>query len=367
MRGEFFLEALSDVNDKYIEEARKKTMKKRFGLKPLIAVAACAALVAAILPAAMHFSGGFDSTANTTVTTGQQTPGQQTPGQQTPIKKEYTALIYDYTDGGVGGKKDIDLSDKTIIKDSTPHAIAMVNGKSFIGTYEGTRIGSGYNDERDSYTYDNGSVYGRYMINNKTNEVCYFSIYYTNDKASNYDGREIYTEAECLEMAKNFMKQYTPNIDEYTIISHYTKTHKAYGTYYTYKFREYIGDIGIGNTASVDINMYGDIIYFAYDTDIEDVEAFKASGYIESIDWDAADEAIGKRACEAYTSRDDFYEYFELCHYVSGGKYETTKTLAKMSDGRYALYCTAYVRLCYNANNTKDGPINDVLLLVYLD
>ena len=66
MRGEFFLEALNDIDDKYIMEAREKTMKKRFNFKPIIAIAACAALALAAVPLAKHFAGDSLSTQGTT-------------------------------------------------------------------------------------------------------------------------------------------------------------------------------------------------------------------------------------------------------------------------------------------------------------
>jgi hypothetical protein len=59
MKGERFLEALNYIDSKYIEEARCKTMKKRFNFKPIIAVAACAAFALAAVPLAKHFAGGF--------------------------------------------------------------------------------------------------------------------------------------------------------------------------------------------------------------------------------------------------------------------------------------------------------------------
>ena len=44
-----------NIDDKFLKEAEDYTMKKRFNFKPIIAVAACAALALAAVPAVNHF------------------------------------------------------------------------------------------------------------------------------------------------------------------------------------------------------------------------------------------------------------------------------------------------------------------------
>ena len=56
MRTDFFLEAMNEIDDKYIEEVRSKTMKKKFNFKPMIAVAACALFALAAVPVANYFA-----------------------------------------------------------------------------------------------------------------------------------------------------------------------------------------------------------------------------------------------------------------------------------------------------------------------
>ncbi|MBQ8449007.1 MAG: hypothetical protein IJX27_08790, partial [Clostridia bacterium] len=90
------------------------------------------------------------------------------------------------------------------------------------------------------------------------------------------------------------------------------------------------------------------------------------SKFIEIQDWDAIDEAIGKRACEAFEAVDGFDEYFSSTRYFNQGEYTTTKTLVKMADGRYALQCQAYVFLA-TKEDQNIGKIDSVLLLVYLE
>ena len=162
------------------------------------------------------------------------------------------------------------------------------------------------------------------------------------------------------------MKEYVPNIYNYTIVSSESRENKACGIIYNYKFKEYIGDLPIGNTAAVHINRYGDIISFTNNTDIEDVEAFKESGYIEAIDWDAVDEAIGKKACEAYTARTNGQIQYTHYRVYSSDKSKNIKTLVRMADGRYALNINAYVLV-----STDEYPDRyesfEALMLIYLD
>ncbi len=287
--------------------------------------------------------------SNTTTTT--------TTGQPTPIKREYTALVYDYSDGAGSGKKDIDLNHKTKKKSPAPNASVTINGVTYAGTYTSSWDSDFYNFDRDEYTYKNDNVSVRYTINASTGNVEGFSINQKRDK-SYYDGKKIYSEDECLEIAKEYIKPYVPNIENYTLVS----KNKTQDDVYKFKFREYIDGVRVGNDVFINVNIYGELDHFDYHTDIEDVEAFKKSGYLESINWDAVDAAIEKRACEAFSSSKIFGS-FEV---VNNDEYKTTKTLVKMADGGFALKCQVYVYMTYR-EEPNTGVTDNVLMLVYLD
>lgn len=293
-----------------------------------------------------------------------------TTGQQTPIKKDYSALIYGFSDGVPSAKKDIDLSADPVEKNPPNITTVAIGDKTYIGKYEGSSNSKYYDDETNTYTCStqNGSIVNNitYKVNAKTQDVVFYMLSRRNDKVSDYEGLKTYTKEECFELAKEFMKQYVTNIDNYTVISEYEKTDSIYGTWYHYRFVECIGDLQIGNIAIIDINMYGEVLYFTRQTHIEDVEAFEDSGYIETIDWDAVDEAIGKKALEAFTARTNGQTQYTHYRVYSSDKSKNIKTLVRMADGRYALSIDAYVLV-----STDEYPDRyesfEALMLIYLD
>ena len=54
-KAERFLEAFTDIDEKFIKEAMNYTMKKRFNFKPIVAIAACAAIALAAIPVVNNF------------------------------------------------------------------------------------------------------------------------------------------------------------------------------------------------------------------------------------------------------------------------------------------------------------------------
>ena len=54
-KAERFLEAFTDIDEKFIKEAMNYTMKKKFNFKPIVAIAACAAIAFAAVPLVNNF------------------------------------------------------------------------------------------------------------------------------------------------------------------------------------------------------------------------------------------------------------------------------------------------------------------------
>ena len=77
---------------------------------------------------------------------------------------------------------------------------------------------------------------------------------------------------------------------------------------------------------------------------------------METIDWDAVDEAIEKRICDDFLSGG----YYDTCTVVNNDEYKTTKTLIKMADGKYALKGTVHV-------SCNGRTPSDVIFFMYLD
>lgn len=290
-------------------------------------------------------------------TTGTTSGTIATTEAPTPVKKEYTALVYDYSDGAGSGKKDIDLNHKTKKKSPAPTAPVTINGVTYAGTYTSSWDSDFYNFDRDEYTYKNDNISVRYTINASTGNVEGFSINQKRDK-SYYDGKKIYSEDECFEMAKEYIKPYVPNIENYKLVS----KNKTQDNVYKFKFREYIDGVRIGNDAFVNVSIYGELDHFDYHTEIEDVEAFKESGYLETIDWDAVDEAIEARTNEMLS----YSEQFDSIEVINTEEHKTTKTLVKMADGSFALKCQ--VNVCMTYKDFPEYNVSDtVLMIIYLD
>ena len=309
---------------------------------------------------AMTATSNTTSTTNTTATTIKPTIPS--------VKKEYNVLVTGFSDGGGGAKKDyIDLDGGSKRKDPAPIAALTFNGVTYNGKYSHTRVEKFYNIDRDVYTYDDGKIEIKYTVHEKSGKIDSVYTYLLKVNKEDYIGRRAYSKEDCIRLAKEYMKQYIPNIDEYILEDCDESTgHKGYNVAYHLKFREYIGDLALPNDAFVDINMYGDIVSFDYYTAIEDVEAFKASGYLESVDWDSVTEAINARACEVFATDENIRKRFDFFRVLNNDVFQTEKSLARMADGRYALQCTAHVFL--TTEEFPDlGTIYDVELFLYLD
>ena len=71
MKTERFLEALNEINDKYIEQVRCYKMKKKITITKIVAAVACVALMVGMIPLVNHFTGiPVDGTTGDILQTG---------------------------------------------------------------------------------------------------------------------------------------------------------------------------------------------------------------------------------------------------------------------------------------------------------
>ena len=292
--------------------------------------------------------------------------------QQTPLKKEYTALVIE--GGGLGddgeyistlGKSDIDLSLRYITKTPAPEDVPLTfNGNTYNGKYSESSVSPYYGYERECFVYKSDTFKITYMINEHTKQLQYYSILYNSGSKPNYGEKDPYSQEECITMAKEYLKQYVHDIEKYTVLW-MNKLDFSWGAQYDMYFKEYIGDVAIPNIARIRINEYGEIMHFHYRTAIEDVEAFKESGYLETIDWDSVYETAEKKACEAFEAC-EYYNNYDFYQAINNEKYKTKVELEKMADGRYALQLEVYVFM-----STKESPdigrIGKTEIFIYLD
>lgn len=226
MKSEFFLKALNHVDDKYIEEARENNMKKRFNFKPIIAVAACAALALAAVPAVNHFVN---------------TPGVENPDGNDTMFTVYESEAHDSTT--IGNHKIELVLDKfrdPYIDASKKNSKGTVtlNGLKLEGTYEDTDSKTDYREAALNYEGISNGKKISFSINEVTGKCESFLVHYTDQDLTK--GTSL-TRDELYEIAyENFMDGgYTDDPENYTLSA---ECDQGAGGYW-FKFSRFIGGI----------------------------------------------------------------------------------------------------------------------------
>ena len=244
MRGEFFLEALNDVDDKYIMEAREKTMKKRFNFKPIIAVAACAALALAAVPVAKHFAGNPVGTQGTTATT--QTP-PETGGNFTVLYAGGSADGEQLLSANLKKETDFDGSIERVVdvtKVGTKETVTIA-GQNYTGVYVDTTRSDYYREDENNYFLETDNKKITFSINIATG-VC--TRFYIADESLSTEKK--FTRDECYKKAIAHLKEYVDNIEDYDLMEEY-----EYGGRIGYLFKFFRTVNGIKTSECIDIRV----------------------------------------------------------------------------------------------------------------
>ena len=306
MRGEFFLEALNDIDDKYIMEAREKTMKKRFNFKPIIAIAACAALALAAVPLAKHFAGNPLGTQGTTVTT------------EAPIgaSRKFTVLYAGGSDSGLLGadveiETDFDGYDEEFTdeeKVGTKKNI-VIGGVEYTGTYTNSTRSDYYGDDTDNYFARANGKKVSFSINRSTGMMTKF--YFAGDHSV---GARL-TKDECYAKAIEHLKVYVPDIEEYEL----TMAHNQ-GASLGYLFRFFRMVNGIKTSESIDVRV--DYSGEVYDHSLYSIGVMKDAD-ISEIKTEDINKAIADKLNVLYQKNDN------VSHTVDD------VMLSKLANGKY--------------------------------
>ena len=253
MRGEYFLKAINDVNSKYIEEAREKTMKKKFNFKPIIAVAACAVFALAAIPVANHF-------ANNNLVDGGTTAGTVAP---VPGDEEVNFTVYESgVHGGIQpGTHKIELelnrARDTYIEEDRIGTFKTINiqGKNWTAEYESTLSETDYTDILIEYTGESNGKNVTFMVNAATGKCEFFGFNRMKTTSSTKLTRD-----ELYEIAyKNFLEGgYTDDPENYTLSSEFDNG--LFG--YTFNFSRFIEGIETSEVASICIKHSGDFYFY---------------------------------------------------------------------------------------------------------
>ena len=188
MRTDFFLEAMNEIDDKYIEEVRSKTMKKKFNFKSMIAVAACALFALAAVPVANYF-------ANTPGNTPSDAPIVQ------PTEDMFTVYESGIHDSITIGTHKIELklnsgrSDRYREEKRGTEKTITLNGLEWTGEYKTSITATDYNVSADKYESISNGKRATFILNSETGKCEY--LFVSNDKTDDtvLERDELYTIA----------------------------------------------------------------------------------------------------------------------------------------------------------------------------
>ena len=213
--AEKFLEEFGNIDDEFIEEAMSFTMKKRFNFKPIIAVAACAAIALAAVPIAKRFINIEAGNAGGTTATQQVATGENfkvfygggsgvTDGNPIyvyyPIEYEFDGRSENFIDAVKRG------TEKTV----------EIAGKKYTGVYTNTTISDYYKEDADNYFGEDGDIMFDFSINRETGVCVNFYI------ADNEPITETkWTRDECYAKAIEHLKTYVDDIENYELCEEY--------------------------------------------------------------------------------------------------------------------------------------------------
>ena len=324
-KGERFLEAFNDIDEKYLKEAMNYTMKKRFNFKPIIAIAACAALALAAVPVAKHFAGNPLGTQGTTATTQAPSP--------IVLDGNLTVLFTDSSSDSNSGiiiekETDFDGIDEQFTdseKIGTKQTVTIA-GVTYTGTYVDSTKSDYYGDDTDNYRASAKGGTLTFSINKKTG-VCtkfFFAINRTNTEKK-------LTSDECYPKVIEHLKEYVEDIESYTLVN----VHNQGGTTgYLFQFYRMIDGIKTSECIDVRVDYNGKVynhsLYSIGEMKNVDISAIKTAD-IEA--------AISDKLNATYRG------YDKIEHLTKDIMF------SRLANGKYAFVC----RVSIDATNTEEN------------
>ena len=337
-KAERFLEALGEIDEKYIEEAREKTMKKKFNFKPIIAVAACAVIALAAIPVANHFANNDMVDGGTTGTTaGTVAP---VPGDEVEkIGASGNFMVYEYGvhDGEIIGNHQIEITLNTVRKNyinkdklGTRKTI-FLNGEEWNLKYEKSLGATDYKEDVDRYTGVCNGERVSFGINSVTGKCEHFIFRNKDD----IDKTVQLTRDELYEIAyENFLSGgYTEDPENYQLSDECSNGSAGYW----FKFTRFVNGIETSEYIRIGLRNNGDLFWFVGNRigEMKDID-------VSAIDMDKLYDAIEIKAKKIYG---DAYVGFE----------REGAVLKKLTDGSYIFDYSQHINVKNNNGEvTKD-------------
>ncbi|MBQ8404488.1 MAG: hypothetical protein IJX55_08720 [Clostridia bacterium] len=343
MKPEKFLEAMNEIDDKYIEEVRNYKMKKRFPIKRTIAAAACAALVIGTFPLINHFT----STPAGTGTTGGIIDAGTTGGTEdtlpTVIKLGESGEFTAYDMGGHAGVSNLnanhtvefsvgDINHFVDESKANERKIIEINGRTWAGRYNFSVDSPYYGCDMDHYSGVNPLTWEKIFhitYNRDTGELIGFTankVCFTNIPETPI------TQDEAYEKAIEFLNKTVTDMENY-VFDYSIESKSVNG--YKFEFYKSINGIKTMETITVEITGAGDISeYF-----------LRGCGATENVDlsalnMDALNKVIETKVNTIYKDTFDVTSTSKI-------------TLNRLEDGTFYFYCITTV----NGRTSEDGEL----------
>ena len=247
-KAERFLEELTDIDDRFIEEAMNYTMKKRFNFKPIIAVAACAVFALAAIPVANHF-------ANTPTVQGTQSEKLGASG-------EFAVYESDIHDATEIGNHNIDIKLNSVkniyfdeAKKGTKTTITL-NGLEWTALYESSLTETDYNIAVNRYEGNCNGKKVSFVVNPDTGKCEFFMVH--NEGEMDTTGN--LTRDELYEIAYNIFRYggYTDDPENYTLS--YEDNQGAGG--YCFRFCRFVNGIQTCEYVTIGLKNNGEFFWY---------------------------------------------------------------------------------------------------------
>ena len=289
-KAERFLEALGEIDEKYIEEAREKTMKKKFNFKPIIAVAACAAFALAAIPVAKHF-------ANNDLVDGGTTAGTVAPAPGDEVNfTVYESGVHGGYDIGthkieltLDGDSDVYVDEGKIGKYETVY----LNGQNWTAIYKENWEKTDYRETR--YTYDgisNGKAVS-FTINSVTGKCENFAFKNTEliDRSERLPMEKLYEIANKIFLSGGF----TEDPENYQLSAEGDNGKAGYW----FKFSRFVEGIETSEYVMIALTNKGDFRWFSGNR-IGEMKDIDVSGFDMDKLYDAIEVKLKKIYGDAY-------------------------------------------------------------------
>jgi len=277
------------------------------------------------------------------------------PAQGTP--KTYTVLETDMSsDSNIGAKHSVEFKlNFSDIKDNSKKDITKeitFENMTFTGKYQYTSQSPYYNRSFDKYKGNYGSAQVEFSINTETKELLGYSLYDKEYLQKIGDKKEL-TKEECIDIARNYFKNYISDIENYKMTcSEYVKL-DAYKGMYRINFYRYVDEVITLDSALINVTVYGDVIRFSRHNlgDMKDVDI------LGNHSMNNIEKAVEEKRNEIYgeLAKNSAYDV----------DYYSSKRLIRLADGKYALEYTIEAHITNVNSGISSG--DSTSLIVYLE